>query len=294
MRLNNGCFIIKTCEVELICIVCAADYSNVTITVVRNGNAFYAYLNGELYWVDEYMDGFSNIDTLPVINVGSAVAEFTNMSVAYGEEAAAAYLAKADNSKFYRADDKTTIGEDGTITFTGAADNSCNLNAKDHAAKSIGTSAILEANVENVLEFDLTINYFGSRDGLPALAVTLNRYDGAYAEARSLVIGQYKAGWTGWNSNYNLNEGIGDTGRAYSLNGEEIRLEEGETYHVVLRRIMIDGKQDTILSIRDKDGNVLLEYQWGWICDYTGRYAVSFLCRDVDCTISNIQIREAK
>lgn len=269
----------------------ALDYSSIVITVVRNGDAFYAYINGELYWVDEYIEGFSDIDTLPVINIGSATAEFSDMSVTYGQEAAEAFLVTADDNDFYIADDKTAIKEDGSIEFTGAADGSCALNAKDHAAKYIGTSAVLGANVESTVEFDLTINYFGGRDGLPALAVTLNRYDAAPWEARSLVIGQYRAGWTGWNSNGNLNEGIGDGGREYMLNGESTRLEEGETYHVVLKRIMIDGKQDTILSIRDKDGNVLLEYQWGWICDYTGRYVVSFLCRDVDCTISNIEIK---
>ena len=269
----------------------ALDYSNVTITVVRNGSAFYAYLNGELYWVDEAMGGFSDIDTLPVINVGSATAEFTNMSVTYGEEAAAAFLATADNSKFYRADDKTTIGEDGTITFTGAADNSCSLNAKDHAAKSIGTSAVLGANVSTTVEFDLTINYFGGRDGLPALAVTLNRYEGAPAEARSLVIGQYKAGWTGWNSNGNLNDGIGSGGVEYMVNGETTRLEEGQTYHVVFTRVMTENGQDTRMVITDKDGNVLIDHQHGWQDGYSGRAVVSFLCRDVDCTISNIEIK---
>ena len=273
----------------------ALDYSNVTITVVRNGNAFYAYLNGELYWVDEYMNGFSDIDTLPVINVGSASAEFTNMGVAYGEEAVAAFLAEADNSKFYRADDKTTIGEDGTITFTGAADNSCNLNAKDHAAKYLGTAAVLGANVSTKVEFDLTIDYFGGRDGLPALAVTINRYDAAPWEARSLVMGQYKAGWTGWNSNGNLNEGIGSGGDDYRINGgETTRLEEGETYHVVFIRVMTANGQDTRMIITDKNGNVLIDAQHGWQDGYTGRAVVSFLCRDVDCTISNIQITDVQ
>ena len=273
----------------------ALDYSNVTITVVRNGNAFYAYVNGELHWVDEYVEGFSDIDTLPVINVGSATAEFTNMSVAYGEEAAAAYLATADNSKFYRADDKTTIGEDGTITFTGAADNSCNLNAKDHAAKYLGTAAVLGANVSTKVEFDLTIDFFGGRDALPALAVTINRYDAQPWEARSLVMGQYKAGWTGWNSNYNLNNGIGSGGDDYTINGgETTRLEEGETYHVVFIRVMTANGQDTRMIITDKNGNVLIDAQHGWQDGYTGRAVVSFLCRDLDCTISNIQITEVQ
>lgn len=267
------------------------DYSNVEITVVRNGAAFYAYINGALYYVDEMVEGFSDIDTLPVINIGSATAEFTSMSVTYGQEAAEAYLATADNSKFYASFGDTIINADGSIEFKGAAEGTCNLNAKEHAAKSIGTSAVLGAGVTSTVEFDLTINSFGGRDGLPALAVTINRYDGAYAEARSLVIGQYKAGWTGWNSNGDLNPGIGSGGVEYVANGETVRLEEGQTYHVVFTRVMTEGGQDTRMLITDKDGNVLIDHQHGWADGYSGRAVVSFLCRDVDCTISNIEIK---
>ena len=267
------------------------DYSNVEITVVRNGAAFYAYINGALYYVDEMVEGFSDIDTLPVINIGSATAEFTGMSVTYGQEAAEAYLATADNSKFYASFGDTIINADGSIEFKGAAEGTCNLNAKDHAAKYIGTSSVLAAGVTSTVEFDLTINYFGGRDGLPALAVTLNRYDAAPWEARSLVIGQYKAGWTGWNSNGNLNDGIGSGGVEYVANGETVRLEEGQTYHVVFTRVMTDNGQDTRMVITDKDGNVLIDHQHGWQDGYSGRAVVSFLCRDVDCTISNIEIK---
>ncbi len=100
-----------------------------------------------------------------------------------------------------------------------------------------------------------------------------------------------KAGWTGWNSNGNLNEGIGSGGEVYKLNGEEVRLEEGQTYHVVFTRVMTDNGQDTRMVITDKDGNVLIDHQHGWSDGYSGRAVVSFLCRDVDCTISNIEIK---
>ena len=63
--------------------------------------------------------GFSDIDTLPVINIGSATAEFTSMSVTYGQEAAEAYLATADNSKFYASFGDTIINADGSIECYG-------------------------------------------------------------------------------------------------------------------------------------------------------------------------------
>lgn len=154
----------------------------------------------------------------------------------------------------------------------------------------MGTMAVLPANVESTVEFDLDIGYFGSRDGMPALAVTINRYDGAYAEARSLVISQYKAGWTGWNSNGDLNGDIGSGGEEYKLNGESVRLEEGSTYHVKFVRLMSDNGQDTKMIISDSEGNVILEHTHGWSDQYSGRAVVSFLCRDVDCTIRNLSI----
>lgn len=268
----------------------ALDYSNLKLTTVRCGNVYYAFLNDQLWYIDHGVEGFDNVDTLPVLNLGSCAAEFTNMSVQYGQSKVEEFLLSADDAKFYAADDKTILGDDGSIQFIGAADQSCALNAKDHAAKAIGTAAVLPANQEGVVEFDLTIGYFGSRDGLPALAVTINRYDEAPAEARSLVIGQYKAGWTGWNSNGNLNEGIGSGGVAYSLNGEETRLEEGQTYHVKFIRVMGEGGQDTRMIITDMEGNVLIDHQHGWADGYKGRVVVRFLCRDVDCTISNLTI----
>ncbi len=270
----------------------ALDYSSIQLTTVRCGNTYYAFLNGQLWYVEQGMAGFDDVDTIPVLNLGSCEAEYSNMSVQYGQSKVEAFLSSADKALFYAADtDKTILGADGSIQFTGAADNSCELNAKDHAAKSNGCAAMLPAGVESKISFDLAIGYFGGRDGMPALAVTLNRYDSDAAEARSMVIGQYKAGWTGWNSNGNLNEGIGDGGHAYALNGEETRLEEGQTYHVELVRFISGNGMDTRMVITDADGNVLLEHTWGWANDgYQGRVKISFLCRDLDCTISNLTI----
>ena len=265
------------------------DFDAVTLTAVRCDNEYYAYVNGNLYYKDDGMEGFDEVDTHPVLNAGSCKATFSAMSVLYGQEAAEEYLAAAEKPMFYGSYADTIIGEDGSIEFTGAAAGTCNTNAKDHGAKSIGTMAALQANKESTVEFDLYVGAFGGRDAMPALAVTINRYDGACAESRSLVIGQYKAGWTGWNGNGNLNEGIGDGGRNYMLAGEETRLEEGQTYHVTFTRLM-DGGQDTKLKITDKDGNVLLEYAHGWNDGYTGRVLVSFLCRDLDCKITNLVI----
>lgn len=272
----------------------ALNFNEVKLTSVRKGDEFFSFVNDQLYYYDNGVDALKGVDSYPILNVGSAAAEFSAISTKFGEKAVNDFLAKADNSDYFAADDKTKI-ENGKITFSGASDSTCALNAKDHAAKSLGIKAALPAEKEATLSFDLKCVAFGGRDALPALAVTTNRYDGAYAEARSMVIGQYKAGWTGWNSNGNLNEGIGSGGVAYQVNGEEARLEEGSTYHVEFKRVMETEGQDNILKITDKDGHVLLENKWGWVNDgYKGRVNINFLNRDFDCEISNIKIVEAK
>ena len=265
------------------------DFADVELTSVRAGNEFYAFINGELYYYENGIDGFTDVDTLPVINLGSCTAEFGAMAVTYGQERVEEYLATADDSDYYASSDKVIIGDDGTIKFTGASDGTCPLNAKDHAAKSIGAKAMLPAGKEGSVSFDLTIDAVGSRDALPALAVTMNRYDGTYAEARSLVIGQYQAGWTGWNSNGDLNAGIG-VPHNYQVDGSDARLEEGETYHITVTRLMNEEGQDNSIKVEDADGNILFEGTWGWHDGYSDRASVSFLCRDLDCTISNIVI----
>lgn len=265
------------------------DFADVELTSVRAGNEFYAFINGELYYYENGIDGFTDVDTLPVLNLGSCTAEFGAMAVTYGQERVEEYLATADDSDYYASSDKVIIGDDGTIKFTGASDGTCPLNAKDHAAKSIGAKAMLPAGKEGSVSFDLTIDAVGSRDALPALAVTMNRYDGTYAEARSLVIGQYQAGWTGWNSNGDLNAGIG-VPHNYQVDGSDARLEEGETYHITVTRLMNEEGQDNSIKVEDAEGNVLFEGTWGWHDGYSDRASVSFLCRDLDCTISNIVI----
>lgn len=265
------------------------DFADVELTSVRAGNEFYAFINGELYYYENGIDGFTDADTIPVLNLGSCTAEFSAMAVTYGQEGVEEYLAMADDSDYYASSDKVIIGDDGTIKFTGASDGTCPLNAKDHAAKSIGAKAMLPAGKEGSISFDLTIDAVGSRDALPALAVTMNRYDGTYAEARSLVIGQYQAGWTGWNSNGDLNAGIG-VPHNYQVDGSDARLEEGETYHITVTRLMNEEGQDNSIKVEDADGNILFEGTWGWHDGYSDRASVSFLCRDLDCTISNIVI----
>ena len=166
-------------------------------------------------------------------------------------------------------------------------------NAKDQAARSIGDALSMPSEKEAELTFDLKIDQYGANNPLPALAVTINRYDG-FAEARSFVIGESKAGFTGWNSNGSLNEGIGDGGRLYTATKEDettenVLLDTTQTYKITCTRLMNNG-QDTKICVAKQDGTILLEYAHGWNDGYKGPVLLSFLARDINCTITNINI----
>lgn len=64
----------------------AIDFSDVKLTTVRCGNEFYAFINDELYYYEAGLKGFDNVNTVPVLNMGSCNAEFSNMQVSYGQE----------------------------------------------------------------------------------------------------------------------------------------------------------------------------------------------------------------
>ena len=209
------------------------------------------------------------------------------MEVTYGQEGVEEYLATADDAMFYVTDENVVIGEDGSIKFSGASDSTAPGNPKDHAAKGIGAKAVLPADEEATITFDLTIDEYPVNPGA-VLAVTMNRYDALFREARSLLIGQTVAGWAGWNSDTDMP--LGDR-MNYSLNGEGARLEVGETYHITITRLMTETGQDNALTVADSEGNILFQRTWGWNNDgYTGRAYLSFLCDDLDCTISNLVI----
>lgn len=267
--------------------VSSINFDEVTLTSVRSGNEFYAFINGELYYYENGIDGFTDVNTLPVLHLADCTAEFSAMEVTYGQEGVEEYLATADDAMFYVTDENVVIGEDGSIKFSGASDSTAPGNPKDHAAKGIGAKAVLPADEEATITFDLTIDEYPVNPGA-VLAVTMNRYDALFREARSLLIGQTVAGWAGWNSDTDMP--LGDR-MNYSLNGEGARLEVGETYHITITRLMTETGQDNALTVADSEGNILFEGTWGWNNDgYTGRAYLSFLCDDLDCTISNLVI----
>lgn len=262
------------------------DMTSFELTTIRKGTTVYYLVNGELFWLETIS---ADAVLTPAIMAAQVEADFSEVELTLNEALVDVEIEKVKNDKFYASySDNVVISEDGkTIEFK----NANNQNPKDHAAKSIGEGALLPAGKTSTVTFDLTIKSFGANNAMPALAVTINRYDANCAEARSVIIAQGKAGFTGWNSNGSLNEGIGSGGVEYN-NGDWLL--ENVTYKVTFTRLMTGNGQDTSYKITDAAGNVITEAKHGWEDGYSGNVVLSFLCRDLDCVVSNINITVAE
>ncbi len=257
------------------------DMSNMVLTTIRDGSNYYYLVNGELYWF-EIMDKGA---TTPSFMAAQLQASFSNVKVELDQTKISEMISSVENQKFYPGHkEHVEIADDGTITFKNASAGAP-LNAKDQSAKSIGQRALLPANKETTITFDYTITGYGATDGMPGLAVTMNRYDESPAEARSVLLCEFKSGFTGWNSNGDLNSGIGSGGVSYA---EEAPLLENTLYHVTVTRLMTAEGQDMAYKVTDAEGKVLVQEEHGWKDGYSGNAVLSFLVRDLNCVLSNI------
>lgn len=265
------------------------DMSDMTLTTIRKGNKYYYLINGELYWYEDLYRDANVIDTTPAFYVGQTQASFSAIDV-YTEEAKIDSMIDAvKNKKLYPSFKKhVEINEDSTSVKFKEVAGLAGANPKDYCAKSIGDAFVMPAGKESSVSFNMKIDAYGSIDPMPALAVTINRHEGTIAESRSCVISETKAGFSGWNGNGNLNSGIGDGGRTYA--NDDV-LEVGKNYKVTFTRLYAESGQDTKIRIEKEDGTVMLEYNHGWNTDgYTDVVYLSFLSRDLDCTLTNITL----
>lgn len=267
------------------------DMTNMKLTTIRDGNNYYYLINDELYWFESYFTDFNEIDTTPSFMAAQMQVEFSHITIETDTSKIDEMVNAVKNKKLYPSfKENVEVGEN-SIVFKNVG--TAPQNAKDQAARSIGDALSMPSEKEAELTFDLKIDQYGATNPLPALAVTINRYDG-FAEARSFVIGESKAGFTGWNSNGSLNEGIGDGGRLYTATKEDettenVLLDTTQTYKITCTRLMNNG-QDTKICVAKQDGTILLEYAHGWNDGYKGPVLLSFLARDINCTITNINI----
>ena len=261
------------------------DFNSVKFTSVRNGNDYYYFINDTLYWVEKGFEEFKDLDTFPAFHCADTNVEFSNISVVTGEEAVKGYLDGNSSSKdiFYptSSDNVLIDKEAGTFKFINC-ENGITTNAKDQAIKSLGSARLIKNGVTTKISFDFTVDLFGNRDANPGFAITMNRYDSASYEARSVVVCENNIGYTGWNSNGDLNPGIGDIRGTFAE-----PLKEGSTYHIDFYKISNDS-----VTTDNKFSCNGIESQWGWNDGYSGNHVLSINVRDMNLTISNLTITE--
>ncbi len=262
------------------------DFSNVKLTAIRNGSDYYYLVNDRMHFKESHNSKFDNIDTMPIFHSFNCDVTFSNISYQVGEEAVSSYLSThtETNDTFYPTyDNYVSIDENNTIKFTQA--DTAPTNNKDVAAKSIGDAFYLPAGKNVTVEFDFTIDKWGSMDSVPALIFTVNRWDSDPNEARSYIIAETAAGFSGWNSSSDLPAGIG-TGMDKTY---ETALGTGTTYHAVCERPVYGNGYDTVLTVNGLTTN------HGWDGGgYQGAMVGWFSVRNLDATISNITLTVEK
>lgn len=255
------------------------------LTTIRDGNEYYYYIDGELYWYENIWTNFNEQDTRPALYFASASAKYEALSVTTEEAAIEAYIAEHPNNKLYPTDEKYVSVEEGgkKVVFTGA-DEGAPLNVKDTAAKTIGDAFILPAEKASRVTFDLVIDRYGATDAMPAVLMTINRHDENFPESRSCLISEFKVGFTGWNYNGDLPGGIGAASADYNA------LEQGKTYKVTCDRLMYEDGQDTRILLQDEGGETIMDFTHNWHDGYRGAANVFFAVRNMNATLSNITL----
>ena len=266
------------------------DITNgVDVMSVRDNGDFYFFLNGELYWKDgEGFNTFDEIDTQPVIYLNGVEAEVSKMSVSTDADEVKKVVDAVSNKKFYPTfKNNVEISEDQTqIKFKNTDD--ITTNNKDVAAKSIGDAALLPANKEAKVEFDLVIDSWGSKDNTPAVCVDMKHWDSGVNETRTYLIGKNAISFAGWSYSGDLNAGYPAGPTNYNDGSSDIRMSENKTYHVVCTRLMTSTSQDCKLDVLDGSKTIATK-TWGWANEgYTGNVVIYFSVRNVNATISNI------
>ena len=259
------------------------------IMAVRNNGDFYFFINGELFWKEGVtFNDFDEIDTQPVIYlVGADVVASQLYASSAAADVEAVVNSAAAQKKFYPTFGANVVINDAQTSIQFKNADTITTNNKDVAAKSIGDAALMPANKEIKVEFDLVIDAWGSTDSTPVVSMDMHRYDSDPAETRSFLIGQNSISFAGWNYNSNMPGGYPAGATNYNNGTADIRMAEEKTYHVVCTRLMLDGGQDTKLQVFDGQ-NAIATMQHGWQDGYKGNAVVYFSVRNVNATISNI------
>lgn len=271
------------------------DTSNgVDIMSVRNNGDFYFFINEELYWKETSgFNDFDDKDTEPVIYLNGVEAEMSKLSVTTDAAEVKKVVDSVSEKRFYPTyAANVEINEDQTQIKFKNADN-ITTNNKDVAAKSIGDANILPANKESKVEFDLVIDTWGSTDSAPAVCMDMLRWDENVPETRTFLITETGVSFAGWNYNSDMpgNYPAGKT--AYNNGTSDIKMSEGKTYHVICTRLMLDGGQDTKIEVKDGD-TTIATMQHGWQDGYKGNAFFHLSVRNVNATLSNINVTSAE
>lgn len=269
--------------------VTQVNKENLELLTVRKNNEYYYFMDNHLVWkeVNVFKD-YDNVELTPTLYVNQAKVKFTNISITTKDDEIETLLngGKGKETNFYSTDTaNATISEDEkTIEFKNV--DVAPVNTKDTAIKPIGDGRIIPANTQGTIEYDLTVDAWGSLDTAPSVNVDIKRYDSDTAETRSFMVTRTGLSFAGWNYNSNMPAGH-PAGLQEYTGGVRMKEDNEVTYHVVCTRLMLNNGQDCKLQVYEGD-TLFAEKAWDWQDGYKGNVTIGFSVRNVACKLTNI------
>lgn len=217
----------------------AIDFTGVKLSVIRDGNAYYTFVNDKLVWYEDLYTDFNNIDTVPTITVRDMGVTVSAISTTTEASEVDIKLAAAEANKKYYTLYPNNVAIDnstGTIEFKNNNDQWPFNNVKDNSAFSIGDKVRFEAGKDGKLELDVKFNECGENF---MLAFTARNYN-TPQEMRSFLMNKSVFGVNGWGWDGGMSAAINEQVAIPSA------IDTNGTIHIKIERIKGSGFTMTV------------------------------------------------
>lgn len=255
----------------------AWNNTDVKITMIRNGNEYYYFINDRLMWHDNSTK-YEDIPTMPILCAIDVACEVTNFNVTTDEEVINQKLDSPECKKsFYTSNpDYTSYTSDENFSF-----NVTTVLNKDNKVRSLGDKAKLVGNFE--VEFDVSNTLFnaGHTSGFTGVTCNFSRYEAADT-VESFMIGKSAhqassdilAGYASWN--YQLSMDDPNSMYHWLETSKAVHEDDGQTHHIKITRTIIDNVSYFKMWVDgvECDFDVKSNKNYSMKSKYTGAYLI--------------------
>lgn len=252
------------------------DFTNATVELIREGNAFYYFLDGKLIVSETINSVFNDKATVPAISIVDSNATITNMYASTNPEEYADITARIPRNGygFWGSYEDNVVVDNaaGTVTFKNNTNAWPFDNIKDNAAFACGDLGAIPAQTSAKYDFDIKFTDFGADADGSYAAMSFKPYSNPNDGIRTLMINKYRGAVNGWG----WNGGCGNAQNEAIDYETPMSLEN--TYHVTITRDITKG---FILNVCG------IEKVWPWD-DVNDAFIPMFNAYKCNVEISNI------